>query len=137
MFHSQMLDTAKGITEKKEKKSKSSFPTIFRKAKSRDPSPNNARTRSTEYSSLDRKNVSARTGHLDRKKKSPSKTNVPPVSDCAKCTVLWNPLWENSLRMQFCEVVVAVVGTLLKFWWLTYLLVIVLRQIWQVSVTKT
>jgi hypothetical protein len=72
-----MLDTAKGITEKKKEKSKSSFPTIFRKAKSRDPSPN-ARTRSTEYSSLDRKNVSARTGHLDKKKKSSK--NIPPVS---------------------------------------------------------
>lgn len=84
-LQSQMLDTAKGITEKKEKKPKSSLSTIFRKAKSRDPSPNNARTRSTEYSSLDRKNVSARTGHLDRKKKSPSKTSVPPVSSSVKC----------------------------------------------------
>nr|KAG5704413.1 hypothetical protein BaRGS_024268 [Batillaria attramentaria] len=75
----KVLDTAKGIADKQTKKSKSSFPTIFRKAKSRDPSPNNTRTRSTEYSSLDRKATSARTGHLDRKKKSPSKMKVPPV----------------------------------------------------------
>lgn len=78
----KMLDTAKGIADKQSKKSKTSgFPTIFRKSKSRDPSPNNARTRSTEYSSLDRKAVSSRTGHLDKNKKSksPSKANVPPV----------------------------------------------------------
>ncbi|XP_070180339.1 ryanodine receptor-like isoform X4 [Littorina saxatilis] len=74
----KMLDTAKNITEKKDKKSKSGFPTLFRKNKSRDPSPNNTRTRSTEYSSLDRKHTSARTGHLDKKKKSPTK-GVPPV----------------------------------------------------------
>ncbi|XP_025103910.1 ryanodine receptor-like isoform X4 [Pomacea canaliculata] len=77
----KMLDTAKNIAEKQNKKTKSSFPTIFRKTKSRDPSPNSTgRARSTEYSSLDRKNVSARTGHLDRKKKSPTKSStIPPV----------------------------------------------------------
>ncbi|XP_041353187.1 ryanodine receptor-like isoform X2 [Gigantopelta aegis] len=55
----KIMDTAKMATDKhNQKRGKSPFSSIFRKSKSRDPSPNNTlstRTRSTEYSSLDRK----------------------------------------------------------------------------------
>ncbi|BFZ07812.1 hypothetical protein BsWGS_10847 [Bradybaena similaris] len=81
----KVLDTAKLITDKNaqqqqiqaKKQGKTSFTSIFKKGKSRDPSPNNTgRARSTEYSSLDNKKVSARTGHLDKKK---STGKGPPV----------------------------------------------------------
>lgn len=88
----KVLDTAKLMTEKQsstlsndkhsknpnQTKSKSSKAfSIFKKSKSRDPSPmTTGRARSTEYSSLDRKNFSARTGHLDKKKSPRGKNTI-------------------------------------------------------------
>lgn len=61
------------------KKSKSPFTTIFKKNKSRDPSPNdNARTRSTEYHSLDRKKSSS--FRHNRKKPHELKTQTLPLN---------------------------------------------------------
>lgn len=60
------------------KKSKSPFTTIFKKNKSRDPSPNDtARTRSTEYHSLDRKKSSS--FRHNRKKPQELKTQTLPL----------------------------------------------------------
>lgn len=93
----KVMDTAKMIADKNthqqqavqtKKQGKTSFTSIFKKAKSRDPSPNNmGRARSTEYSSLDKKNISARTGHLDKKKAigkgQPVKINDPEYDENA------------------------------------------------------
>ncbi|KAK0046902.1 ryanodine receptor 44F, partial [Biomphalaria pfeifferi] len=82
----KVLDTAKLMADKNQqqlgkKQSKNTFTSLFKKSKSRDPSPNNmGRARSTEYSSLDKKATSARTGHLDKKKPS-SKSPAVRVSD--------------------------------------------------------
>ncbi|XP_048259812.1 ryanodine receptor-like isoform X9 [Haliotis rufescens] len=78
----KMLDSAKHIGDNKNtKRGKSPFTSIFRRSKSRDPSPNNmGRTRSTEYSSLDRKHdISKRLGK-DAQKATPKKSaTLPPV----------------------------------------------------------
>ncbi|XP_055878934.1 ryanodine receptor 2-like isoform X5 [Biomphalaria glabrata] len=82
----KVLDTAKLMADKNQhqlgkKQGKNTFTSLFKKSKSRDPSPNNmGRARSTEYSSLDKKATSARTGHLDKKKPS-SKSPAVRVSD--------------------------------------------------------
>ncbi|KAK3094056.1 hypothetical protein FSP39_023525 [Pinctada imbricata] len=53
----KLIDTAKALSTKETKKGKSSgFPNIFKKSKSRDPSPHDSkRTRSVEYGSIDRR----------------------------------------------------------------------------------
>lgn len=75
-------DAARALTEKGQKKSKTSF-TIFRKRSSRDPSPNDrSRTRSQEYGSLDRNKVS-RSGAGRSPNRGASTLPITRISDDA------------------------------------------------------